>query len=115
MVNQAWSGTREQTSPSFDALVPALLRRRIALDQSGPPRPNAERFRAALLLVDLSGFSGLAERFARRGPRGAEDLKDLLNFFCGRLVDMVASHGGEVLGFPGDGTLALWLVSEGDE
>jgi class 3 adenylate cyclase/tetratricopeptide (TPR) repeat protein len=98
---------------TLDAFVPDLLRRRVA--GSRPPNgPVLERFQAALLLADLSGFSTLSEGLARRGPRGAEDLKDLLNRFFGRLVDMVHGHGGQVLTFPGDAVLALWPADDGD-
>src|SRR5262249_43459363 len=100
--------------PQLDAFVPAFIRQRIAVEPSPPAGGVAERFPAALLLADLSGFSGLAERFAQRGPAGAEDLKDLLNLFFGRLIDMVAVHGGQVLKFPGDATLAFWPVEQGD-
>src|SRR5262249_57887012 len=75
---------------------------------------SAEWIRGAVLMVDLSGFSALAERLSGRGARGAEDLKDLLNAFFGRLVDLVDAHGGHVLGFPGDGALVLWPDDDND-
>jgi len=68
-----------------------------------------------VLFADLSGFSHLAEQLARRGPRGAEDLKDLLNVFFGRLVDLVHRHGGQVASFPGDAAVALWPIDAEDE
>jgi class 3 adenylate cyclase/tetratricopeptide (TPR) repeat protein len=98
---------------ALDAFVPALLRRRVALHRV-PTGPVVERFQAALLLADLSGFSTVAEHLARRGPRGAEDLKDLLNLFFGHLVDTVHGYGGQVLTFPGDAILALWPADDGD-
>ena len=98
---------------SLEAFVPALIRRRIALSPSPPTEPVVERFPAALMLADLSGFAAVAETLARRGPRGAEDLKDLLNLFFGRLVEAVHRHGGQVLKFPGDATLAVWLADDG--
>jgi class 3 adenylate cyclase/tetratricopeptide (TPR) repeat protein len=98
----------------LEAFVPTLIRQRIALDPSPPTEPTVEHFRAALLLADLSGFSGLAEKLAQRGPRGAEDLKDVLNSVFGRLVDLVEVHGGQVLRFPGDAALALWPADERD-
>ena len=99
----------------FEALVPALVHRRVTRQPALLTGPVAERFPATLLLADLSGFSPLAERFSRRGARGAEDLKDLLNLLFGRLVDLVDDHGGEVLKFAGDATLALWPANgEGD-
>ena len=97
----------------FDAFVPALVRRRLAQGPSFIGQPSADSFPASVLFADLSGFSTLAERLAERGPRGAEDLKDLLNLFFGRLVDLVHRHGGQVVSFPGDAALALWPASTG--
>ena len=111
-IESSGTGPRRSNSLLLDAFVPPLIRRRIARNPSLPTEPKAERFPAVLLLADLSGFSALAESFARRGPRGAEDLKDLLNAVFGRLVDVVEAHGGEVLKFAGDGALALWLSDE---
>ncbi len=80
---------------------------------SAPPTaPVVECVPAALMLADLSGFSAAAETLAVRGARGAEDLKDLLNQFFGCLVEAVHRHGGQVLKFPGDATLAVWPPNE---
>jgi class 3 adenylate cyclase/tetratricopeptide (TPR) repeat protein len=111
MEESAGGGERD-TSGRLDAFVPELIRRRAANDPASLAAPFAERFPAALLMADLSGFSALAERFSRRGARGAEDLKDLLNLVFGRLVDLVDAHGGNILKFAGDATLALWPASE---
>src|SRR5437762_455235 len=95
------------------AFVPLIVRQRIAPSRSARG-PHAERFSAAVMIADLSGFSALAERFGRRGMRGAEELKDLLNLFFGRLVDDVHDHGGQIFKFPGDGALALWPAADDD-
>jgi class 3 adenylate cyclase/tetratricopeptide (TPR) repeat protein len=99
---------------SLAAFVPELIRRRVTVASSPPSGPLIERFPAVLLFADLFGFSTLAESLARRGPRGAEDLKDLLNLFFGRLVDVVSAHGGQILKFPGDAALAAWPVGDDD-
>jgi len=96
----------------LDSFVSSLIRERIARDPSSLDQPRLERFQAVVLLADLSGFSALTQEFAKRGPRGAEDLKDHLNFFCGHLVDLVDAHGGQILKFPGDAALALWRVDD---
>jgi class 3 adenylate cyclase len=111
---EAGSEFATQGSLQLDALIPAIVRRRLAAHPRLVLQPSAESFRAALLLTDLSGFSTLAESFCLRGPRGAEDLRNVLNYFCGHLVDLVESHGGELFRFAGDAALALWPVAEGD-
>src|SRR5262245_41667658 len=98
----------------LDAFVPAIIRRRLACNPAVPVQPVAECFDAALLLTDLSGFTSLAEGFASRGARGAEDLSDVLNFFCGHLVDLTEAHGGEIVKFAGDAALAMWPIGGGN-
>jgi len=109
---ETWSRALHPESLLLDAFVPAIVRRRLARCPSSPVQPVDECFEAALLMTDLSGFTPLAESFASRGPRGAEDLSDVLNFFCGHLVDLTEAHGGEVVKFAGDAALALWPVGD---
>jgi class 3 adenylate cyclase len=109
---ETWSRALHRDSTLLDAFVPAIVRRRLASCSSPPLQPVEECFAAALLLTDLSGFTSLAESFASRGARGAEDLRDVLNFFCGHLVDLTEAHGGEVVKFAGDAALALWPVGD---
>ena len=92
----------------LEALVPSTVRRRIAVDPSLSNRPVDERMPATFLIADISGFTALAEQHAKRGVRGAEELKDTLNTIFGRLVDVIGGWGGEVLKFAGDSTLAYW-------
>jgi hypothetical protein len=59
--------------------------------------PGVERFSAAVLFADISGFTPLAERLARRGPGGAEELSALLNAYFAELMALIAEHGGGVM------------------
>src|SRR5262245_46735189 len=93
--------------------VPALVVRRLAANPAPISAPVAENFPAAVLFADISGFTALAERLARRGAVGAEELTRLLNAYFGQLIALVAEHGGEVVKFAGDALLALWPA--GDE
>jgi class 3 adenylate cyclase len=61
-----------------------------------------ERLPAAVVFADISGFTPLAERLARRGPAGAEELSTLLNAYFAKLTTLIAGHGGEVITFAGD-------------
>jgi class 3 adenylate cyclase len=114
MSMDACDGIPAQDRLLLEPFVPAIVHRRIAENPARALQPEAESSAGVLLLADLSGFCSLAESFARRGPRGAEDLSDVLNFFCGHLVDLVEAHGGEVLNFAGDAALALWPMDERD-
>jgi class 3 adenylate cyclase/tetratricopeptide (TPR) repeat protein len=90
--------------------VPDLIARRLATDGAPLLRDEftAETLPAAVLFADISGFTALTEQLAQRGPAGAEDLSHLLNDYFGELVNLVYTHGGDIVKFAGDGLLALW-------
>jgi class 3 adenylate cyclase/tetratricopeptide (TPR) repeat protein len=90
--------------------VPKFLASRFLARPAPLDAPGMERFRAAVLFADISGFTPLAERLAQRGPAGAEDLSGLLNAYFGQLTALIAAHAGEVITFAGDGLLAAWPV-----
>lgn len=70
------------------------------------PLPSAEDTQCALLFADISGFTSLTERLARKGAVGAEELTAALNRYFGELIDIVNDYGGDVLKFAGDALLA---------
>ena len=65
-----------------------------------------------LAFVDLSGFTAMSERLARKGKAGAEELIDVLNATFVELLQIAYDNGGGVLKFGGD---ALLLFFSGDE
>lgn len=81
---------------------------------SGEARPlrqhRSEQYSAALLFADISGFTALTETLARSGPRGLEELTQVLNTYFGDITDLILAHGGDVIKFAGDSLLALWTV-----
>lgn len=91
--------------------VPALLRRK--LSQSSAVTPAHMPLRGALLFADVSGFSKLAERFAKDGPEGAERISSCLNSYFSNLISRIEAHGGDVFKFAGDALLAFWPDAEG--
>jgi class 3 adenylate cyclase/tetratricopeptide (TPR) repeat protein len=88
--------------------LPALLVRRFAANPEPLTTPHAERFPAAVLFADISGFTRLTEKLAARGPAGVEQLSRVLNTSFSRLIDTLTSHGGDVIKFAGDALLAVW-------
>jgi class 3 adenylate cyclase/tetratricopeptide (TPR) repeat protein len=94
--------------------VPKFLASRFLARPAPLDVPGMERFRAAVLFADISGFTPLAERLAQRGPAGAEDLSGLLNAYFGQLTALIAAHTGEVITFAGDGLLAAWPTAGED-
>src|SRR3954464_9596051 len=64
------------------------------------------------VFVDVSGFTKLSERLARRGGReGAEQLADAIGRCFERLLAVAYDKGGGLLKFGGD---ALLLLFDGD-
>src|SRR5271165_3164797 len=63
---------------------------------------------ASLCFVDISGFTALSERLARRGRVGTEQLTEVLNHVFSRMLAIAAEQGGSLLKFGGDALLLLF-------
>jgi len=92
------------------AVVRAIYRRPIV-----PTEPTVQRFPAAVLFADVSGFTPLAEGLARFGPQGAEELTRLLNGYFSRMITLVEKEGGEVVKFSGDAMTVVFPAPSGVE
>jgi len=99
---------------SLASYVPGLIARGLAADPTPLTEPAAERFQAAVLFADISGFTPLAERLAQQGPAGTEALMRLLNDYFGQLIAIITEHGGDVVKFAGDALIALWPITTED-
>lgn len=73
-----------------------------------------ERFDAAVLFADISGFTVLTDRLAAMGPQGAEQISNHLNTYFGRIIDLVLEHGGDVMKFAGDSFVTIWPADQPD-
>jgi len=98
-----------QTIVSY--LPKLALRRRLA-DPAPPSAPELDFHEAAVLLVDVSGFTKLTEMLAQRGPEGAEEMTRALNSYFSELIERVHFHGGDILKFAGDAMLVLWTAAD---
>ena len=78
---------------------------------TAPEQPFKEQL-GSLLFFDISGFTPLTERLAKRGKAGVEQLIDTLNGVVAPLVSTAGALGGDTLKFGGD---ALLLLFTGDE
>src|SRR5215203_549386 len=61
-----------------------------------------------LLLFDITGFTPLTERLARRGREGAEELSNLLDTVFSQLLMDAEDEGGDLLKWGGDALLLLF-------
>ncbi len=87
--------------------VPNLVVRHLA---PATPQPLIEHFRAAVLFVDITGFTALAEQLTRRELADAEMLSQVLNEYFGQLTTLITDHGGDIMKFAGDALLAVWIA-----
>lgn len=102
--------TSIETLKSF---VPALITQRLISNPAPVIAPFSERFTAAVLFADISGFTALTERLAQKGPAGAETLTRALNTYFGQLIDLITAYGGDVAKFAGDALTAVWPLENG--
>ncbi len=65
-------------------------------------------FRGVTLLADISGFTSLSERLARRGVQGAEELAHRLDQSFGPMVQVIDRYGGDIVRFAGDAPIVVW-------
>lgn len=90
------------------AFLPATQLRRIARLGEGADRTALERSWGAVLTLDVSGFSALAERHAKEGARGIETLSGIVHAFFGAITECAHERGGDVLYHAGDAVCALF-------
>ena len=64
-----------------------------------------------LCYIDISGFTALSEKLARRGRIGAEELTEVLNHVFGEMMAVAYDRGGSLLKFGGDALLLLFTGS----
>ncbi len=95
----------------LDALVAWFPRRVVDRLASGAPLAvdgQVDRFQAATLLADISGFTALAAELGDHGAAGAERLMAVLDGCFGPLVEAIHHSGGDVVDFQGDAVLGVW-------
>jgi class 3 adenylate cyclase/tetratricopeptide (TPR) repeat protein len=97
---------RSQDVRHLEAYLPRLL-----VDRPGPPRAGWWDAEGSLAFADISGFTRLSEKLARRGKIGAEELALTLSDVFEALLD-APRDGGDLLKFGGD---ALLLFYQGDD
>ena len=71
--------------------------------------PSADRFTAALLVADISGYTALTERMQSRGPEGAEEVIAAVNRGFRPAIRIVDALGGSIANFGGDSLFVLFV------
>jgi class 3 adenylate cyclase/tetratricopeptide (TPR) repeat protein len=93
-----------QEGPAYTAYVPRLLPAWAAAE----PGPAHRVVDGSLLFFDITGFTPLTERLARRGREGAEELSNLLDNVFSHLLMDAEDEGGDLLKWGGDALLLLF-------
>jgi class 3 adenylate cyclase/tetratricopeptide (TPR) repeat protein len=94
-------------TPLLEPYVPRLVVDWLVDDDSRTHR----RVSGTLAFVDISGFTALTERLARKGHVGAEEMSDALNATFGHLLEVAHRYGADLVKWGGD---AILLMFSGD-
>ena len=94
--------------------VPPYWVRQAVADPMHSLAGREDWFRAAVLFVDISGFTPLTEALSQRGPEGIEELSNLLGRYFDAMSEPVIALGGEIFKFAGDSLIVLFY-SEREE
>lgn len=97
--------------PTESELTPYVPRLLIEWQSEAPGTPFLE-IEGTLVFVDISGFTRMSERLARKGKVGAEEVTDVLNSTFSRLLAIAWEDGGGLLKFGGDALLLFFSGAE---
>jgi class 3 adenylate cyclase/tetratricopeptide (TPR) repeat protein len=88
--------------------VPRMLQRHLA------EHPDARCWTSegTAAFIDISGFTQLSERLARKGREGAEQITEVIGKVFEAMLAVAYENGGSLIKFGGD-ALLLWFEEEG--
>jgi class 3 adenylate cyclase/tetratricopeptide (TPR) repeat protein len=96
-----------QVQPDTGTLAPFVPRALLAR-LARPIDVLAESVECTMVFADVSGFTRLSERLARRGNEGGEQLVDLINACFTALLAEAYGRGGSLVKFGGDAMVLLF-------
>ena len=76
------------------------------------PQTQVREVQGSLAFVDISGFTTLTERLARKGKVGAEEMSDLLNATFRELLEVAYRDGAGLVKWGGDAVLLLFTGAD---
>jgi adenylate cyclase len=93
---------RDRLRDVFARFLPESVVEEVLLHGGGDPRLGGVRVDATVMFCDLRGFTS----FAERAP--PDRVIEVLNRYLGEMADAVLDAGGTLVGFLGDGILAIF-------
>ncbi len=95
------------TAHQSDVLTPYVPEVVIAWLTDAPDATH-RTFDGTMAFVDISGFTRLSERLARRGKVGAEEISETIGTCFSRLMAVAQAEGGSLIKFGGDALLLFF-------
>eukprot|EP00759_Apiculatamorpha_spiralis_P033385 PhF_6_TR34701/c0_g2_i1/m.50497 len=96
------------------AMTPALVLHNVdnALKKNQPVEPQMQPRFAAVMFVDISGYTLVADMLQKKYGQadGSERLSSALNLYYTQMLTVIGSYGGETPLYCGDACMAVWLV-----
>ncbi|TVP70232.1 MAG: hypothetical protein EA339_13250 [Rhodobacteraceae bacterium] len=102
------TGTDGPRRSGLSDFVPAYLRHRLLQAAGDVRRGTVEE--AVVLLADLSGYSRISAAMVDSHARSAEEIGNFLNRLSDLIATTISGHGGSVIGYAGDASIAIWPV-----
>jgi class 3 adenylate cyclase/tetratricopeptide (TPR) repeat protein len=99
-----WRISELESSATLRPFMPRLQIRWLA----EAPGTMLRELDGTVVFVDISGFTKMSERLARKGKVGAEEVTDVLGAVFTRLLSVAYGEGGGLIKFGGD-ALLLWF------
>jgi class 3 adenylate cyclase/predicted ATPase len=88
--------------------VPRVLQQHLV----DAPQDSSWKAEGSAVLIDISGFTRLSERLARKGREGAEEITEAIGASFESILLVAYENGGSLLKFGGDAML-LWFEHDG--
>jgi tetratricopeptide (TPR) repeat protein len=98
----------------LSSYLPQSVLRHLETTDEGEDEPHVERSLAALMLIDVTGFTSITTSAVQRGTAGVEQLSRSFNDYLGQIIDMVVEHGGDIAKIVGDALIPVWMATDED-
>lgn len=99
---------------ALSSYVPQAVLSHLASVSGSPDQPHADPAQAALLLIDITGFTPITAAAIERGVSGTEELSRSFNSYLGLIIDLITDHGGDISKIVGDALIPAWPASNED-